>query len=458
LRIRLAMTAALVALIAVVAGAQASDGSNGPQGPGTLAIGSPSGTHPLLRSETTQIEGRRTSRTHTATTVGADNYADVPDLSGGINGNSLCRFPRECFLNDEDTIGATLEPGFDAAPNNTCTFNSNTITYKSTVWYAFQAARDGILNLEVFGSGTGFVPLLFYGQDYFSGPTTCWLADAGSQHFGRTPDQFVNAGDVVVVGVASQSSGNDGTYSLGFQWDPDSDNDGTYDSDDRCDTQRGPASTRGCPDADGDHVADLDDLCDTAAGPASLGGCPDSDGDGLRDISDRCPTKSGKISGCPDADGDGNAEGINDACPGEGTTRDANNNGCQDLGKITAKWGFKPGSYFNRRTGKDLGLTIKKLAVSRLPRGARVTVSCTKRACKKKTKKAGKKGRVSFTKTKGIKGRKLKAGVKLTVRVSLAGFVGDARVYKIKPNDFSRKDFCLRPGSKKLRKSCPTVR
>lgn len=129
---------------------------------------------------------------------------------------------------------------------------------------------------------------------------------------------------------------------LHFQFDPepkvtppppvvDTDGDGIEDSNDRCPTEAGPASTIGCPDSDGDGVADVDDKCPEVAGVSAFQGCPDTDGDGIADPDDGCPNEAGPASnnGCPVADSDG--DGVPDAedkCPNAAGT--ASMMGCPD--------------------------------------------------------------------------------------------------------------------------------
>ncbi|MBL7827805.1 MAG: SUMF1/EgtB/PvdO family nonheme iron enzyme [Saprospiraceae bacterium] len=57
--------------------------------------------------------------------------------------------------------------------------------------------------------------------------------------------------------------------------EPDFDDDGTPDSKDKCPTEVGPTTTKGCPDSDGDGVADKFDNCKYDKGPASNSGCPE---------------------------------------------------------------------------------------------------------------------------------------------------------------------------------------
>ena len=72
-----------------------------------------------------------------------------------------------------------------------------------------------------------------------------------------------------------------GNYSVFLEYDPDSDRDGLFDSEDQCDFEAGPAALNGCPDNDGDGMANKDDLCPNLAGGPTHQGCPDADGDGV---------------------------------------------------------------------------------------------------------------------------------------------------------------------------------
>lgn len=110
----------------------------------------------------------------------------------------------------------------------------------------------------------------------------------------------------------------------------DSDGDGVPDSEDKCPTVAGPATSGGCADTDGDGVADSEDKCPAAAGPAKSHGCPDSDGDGVSDADDRCPTVAGPVNGCVDTDKDGVAD-LDDRCPNE--AGEVTLKGCADTDK-----------------------------------------------------------------------------------------------------------------------------
>jgi len=112
----------------------------------------------------------------------------------------------------------------------------------------------------------------------------------------------------------------------------DSDNDGIYDSNDKCPNEPGLEDTNGCPkDSDGDGVADFYDRCPATPGTSERKGCPDLenndiDGDGFVGDADRCPDIAGADAGCPldfDKDGIPNSE---DECPKQ--RGNAKNNGC----------------------------------------------------------------------------------------------------------------------------------
>jgi outer membrane protein OmpA-like peptidoglycan-associated protein len=90
-----------------------------------------------------------------------------------------------------------------------------------------------------------------------------------------------------------------------FNGCPDRDGDGIMDKEDDCPDVAGLAKFKGCPDTDEDGVPDKIDQCpNTPKGcPVDAVGCPlDSDGDGVIDCEDKCPTEKGPASnnGCPD--------------------------------------------------------------------------------------------------------------------------------------------------------------
>ncbi len=129
--------------------------------------------------------------------------------------------------------------------------------------------------------------------------------------------------------------------------DPDNDNDGVLDANDKCPLAAGPLSNQGCPedttkDRDGDGIPDVLDRCpdqpEDKDGFQDEDGCPDpdNDGDGLLDTVDKCPNQAGPIQnfGCPVTDKDG--DGINDdvdKCPNEAEDKDGfqDEDGCPDL-------------------------------------------------------------------------------------------------------------------------------
>jgi hypothetical protein len=90
-----------------------------------------------------------------------------------------------------------------------------------------------------------------------------------------------------------------------------------------------------------------------------------------------------------------------------------------------------------------------------VPTGARALVDCSAHGCRKQTRRADARGRVTFPE---LRGKRLRAGVKLTIRVVKEGYVGSARRYLIERNDLQRLNYCIPAGSTTLKKSCSTVR
>jgi hypothetical protein len=374
---------------------------------------------------------------------------------------------------DEATVEADLfGPGGDAGPEITrCDFaNGRQVHYGKTVWYDFFPDVDGVVLIQAagFDAVIGMVPYNFSNARPFFDEWVC--ADHPTQAASESAVFDVSEGrsySIQIGGYAGEGPTplvpKSGDLEFGFTFFPDTDGDGVLDQDDQCVDQPGKASLQGCPDDDNDDIRNSQDRCPTQAGPLNFGGCPDSDGDGKPDPDDACPAVQGDLAnGCPspppppDADGDGVLDNGADKCLGENSRpRDENNNGCLDLRTFSPTWIFKPGSYFDRRGGRIvlLGLSVKRFGVSGAPRGARVVVTCTQRECRRMAKRAN--SRALFGR---LRGEELPAGVRVTIRVTAPGYVGRARVYTIKKNDFSATNRCLLPGSPRLRASCSPVR
>lgn len=212
-------------------------------------------------------------------------------------------------------------------------------------------------------------------------------------------------------------------------------------------------------DRDLDSVFDPSDRCPTVPGPASRNGCVDTDGDGLVDIDDRCRTQRGSagLRGCPDGDGDGIPD-IDDRCAGQSSAgRDANRNGCPDLRKFGANIVAMPNStLFSRFGGRFVrnGVRITNLTVGGLPSGTRVQLTCSRRVCRKTVKRGR---RVNFRKQ--LRGKKLRPGKSVVVRVSKSGYVTRRFVIKAKRRGrrgVARSNRCVVPGTRRLR-ACSRV-
>ncbi|MFL5866557.1 MAG: thrombospondin type 3 repeat-containing protein [Thermoleophilaceae bacterium] len=399
---RYAVIAILAALAALAAGAQASSGDSGSSSGEIGHVGTAS-VNPLTKSpfrfgSGTRHHVRRLLRTPGPT--GSDNYTTPPNLSGDINSNAACRFSNECFAVDENNNGATIQSSPTPEPNM-CTFSSTTVTFKATVWYAFQVNHDGVLDMDIDGTYTpGFTPVLLVAP--YDGSTAtpdfanafCLVADPSQTIALR--NLGIGAGTIVSVAVAAVNSGNTGEYDIGFSWDPDTDGDGVLDSSDRCPSARGPSSLRGCPDSDGDGIANVDDRCPTLRGPKSLAGCPDTDGDGLIDPKDACPREStrGQI--------------------------DRNANGCPDFKAIPD---LSASSSPKIKGNKIIGETIALKFKGKLPKGTKVKIKCKpKKNCKLRRHGSVRK-RIKLVKFRTRR-------TKITVKVTKKGYV--SKVFTIK--------------------------
>jgi hypothetical protein len=91
------------------------------------------------------------------------------------------------------------------------------------------------------------------------------------------------------------------------------------------------------------------------------------------------------------------------------------------------------------------GIKLAGLAV-KAPRRSRVSVSCA--GCRVKAKRAR---TVRFG---SLRGRTLRAGTSLVIRVTRANSIGTYVKYKISRGNFKKVERCLNPGSRKPRRKC----
>lgn len=144
----------------------------------------------------------------------------------------------------------------------------------------------------------------------------------------------------------------------------------------------------------------------------------------------------------PDRDHDGTPDRL-DRCPDQDArTRDEDRNGCLDYARLRPIFTLKPGIYVGRDPRRPLGIVIKRLTVSELPRGARVTLTCTRRACGRAVLVVPRTGRVEL---RTLRGRRLRAGVRITVRATLKSAVGGGATYRVLRNDYRFDRFCIHP-------------
>jgi hypothetical protein len=136
----------------------------------------------------------------------------------------------------------------------------------------------------------------------------------------------------------------------------------------------------------------------------------DTDGDGVVDQDDDCRRLAGP--------------GSNDGCP-----RDP---------KVNATL---------RATATATGIELLGLNV-RAARGSRIEVRCSS-GCPRQVKRA--RGTVGFPK---LRGRALRAGANLDIRVTRRGSFGAFIRFRVLAGDFKRIERCMNPGSRKPRRRC----
>ncbi|MEA2362449.1 MAG: OmpA-OmpF porin, family [Thermoleophilaceae bacterium] len=341
------------------------------------------------------------------------------------------------------------------------------VAYNSTVWFALFPHRPG--NLTVLAQATGFEPLLGAVQvnrstavPDFANTGHCNVGSLGFVQLNYA--HRLQEGGAYWVVLARTGAGSPGLYDIEFQFDPDTDRDGLVDSQDQCPNEAG--SLNGCPDSDGDGIRNSDDRCPNQSGPAQHRGCPDSDGDGIADPDDRCPQQVGSArhQGCRDSDGDGIPD-IDDKCPREDASgRDKNKDGCLDTLLLHRQ------ANVSLDVGGDVfGIVMHSLVVTRVPKGARVSVACKLPAGKRCGGVLVKKATVSDVRAgasgvraraartipvRTLKNKRLPYGTVITIRVTAPKATGKyIRLTVVRTgNRVARVDRCMNRGSKKLRK------
>jgi hypothetical protein len=157
----------------------------------------------------------------------------------------------------------------------------------------------------------------------------------------------------------------------------------------------------------------------------------------------------------PDADGDGIPENGQDKCPGVKPTRDVNKDGCQDKPKrilSDLSYDFR----YLRRGSAIRGIRLSLVKLTRAPKGARVSVTCTRCV------KPGLHGYSFTTKRVGtqpmspLNGVQLLRGARLTVVVTRSEQLGRRIVVTMGARRDVVKLSCLAVGSRTRSVPCST--
>jgi hypothetical protein len=172
---------------------------------------------------------------------------------------------------------------------------------------------------------------------------------------------------------------------------------------------------------------------------------PDTDGDGTLDGTDKCPTRPGDVNGCPRR--------------------------LDRTVRVPYRWNVAPG-----------GILLRSMKVD-APRGARIAVTCSRRACRRisrratvmekpvgpvglaaakrkssggplaRTAKADPQAYVART-IRLITNKRFRAGTRIDVKVTMPTAIGALIRHTVGNGTFKQTRYCLEPGSSRPRKRC----
>jgi hypothetical protein len=216
--------------------------------------------------------------------------------------------------------------------------------------------------------------------------------------------------------------------------------------DDTIDARDGVADAIDCGVGNDTATIDPADLPVTGCETVKL---PDDDLDGVTAPQD-CDDRNAAIRpGAADVPGDG----IDQDCSG-GDAKPAPGPG-PGPGPGGDATRAQPASVRNRWLVGSRSTQVATLAVREAPTGATVRVTCKGRGCafKRRTLTVGRDGRAVFTKR--FKGRGLKPGAVIEVRITAGGYFGKVVRYTVRKGKLPKsKVLCLRPGASKPVATC----
>lgn len=95
------------------------------------------------------------------------------------------------------------------------------------------------------------------------------------------------------------------------------------------------------------------------------------------------------------------------------------------------------------------GIRVSSVRV-RADRGARVSLSCTRRACRSERRRVTR----STVTLRRLRNRSIRSGARIRIRVSKEGELGRYFEYRVSRGNFKRIERCMDPGSTRPRRSC----